>query len=338
MIIGCFLKNWLGDVVFASAAIRAIKMNYPSAKIICFAPERCVDILKSNPYIDQIVSFDEKGKERGLWAKIRFIFKIRKLKLDQIYVFHRSFTRALIAFFSGAKVRIGYNTKNRGFLFTKTFPEPSGRVHSVDYFLNLIKLSGLQIPSVGFYEFYFEKQDLDKVRDVLLKRGIHSGRLVAIHPGANWTPKRWPSSHFSDLAREIAKRYDIYVVVTGGMDDLLLSKKIIEDARDPRVISLAGELELRELGALFSLCSLMISSDSGPLHIAGGVGTNVIGIFGPTDPVLTGPRGRGKNIVVQHVPEGEAIPWYGKIFPKNWMEQISADQILQKIEQEKLLQ
>ena len=338
MIIGCILKNWLGDVVFASAAIRAIKHNHPVSTIICFAPERCADILKVNPYVDRVITFDEKGPQKSLLSKIKFILEIRKLELDQIYIFHRSFTRALIAFLSGAKERIGYGTKGRSFLLTKAFTEPKEKVHSVDYFLNLVRLAGNETPSEGAYEFYFEKQNLDQVRSLLLKRGITSGRLVAIHPGANWEPKRWPLEYFSRLAHELAKQYNLRVAITGGRADLAIAEQIVSKARDARVISLCGEMNLCELGAFFSLCSLMISSDSGPLHIAGGVGTNVLGIFGPTDPAMTGPRGRGKNVVVKHVPDGEKVPWFGKKFPKSWMEEISVDQVFQTIQREKLLE
>ena len=338
MIIGCILKNWLGDVVFASAAIRAIKNNYPTSKIVCLAPERCVDILKASPYVDQVIPFDERSTHRSTFAKLKLIRELRKLKFDQIYLFHRSFTRALIAFLAGAKQRIGYQTKHRSFLLTKSFTEPEQKIHSVDLFLDLVKRSGLQVASNAFYEFYFDKADLEKVKDLLSKRGIKFGRLVALNPGANWPPKRWPAERFRDLAHELARRYDVNVIVTGGKSDLDLAQTIISGVRDPRVYSLCGETNLCELGALFSLCFLVISSDSGPLHIAGGVGANVIGIFGPTDPALTGPRGRGRNVVIQHVPDSQKIPWLGKCFPKNgWMEHISVEEVLSTIEREKLL-
>lgn len=337
MVIGCVLKNWLGDVIFSSTAIRVIKSNFPSAKIICFAPKRCYDILKVNPYIDQVVILDEREEQSGFMAKWRFIWELRKLHIDQVYFFHRSFTRTLLFFLAGVKKRIGYNSKNRGFLLTSSFSEPIQKLHAVDWSLELLRRSGLSVTVDATYEAYFEKSDLQKVRDFLAKSGIGTRRLVAIHPGANWPHKRWPVEKFQECAKALAYRYEVNVIITGGVQDKPIADSIVKELKDPRIFSMCGETHLNELAALFSLCSLVISSDSGPLHIAGGVGTNVIAIFGPTDPELTGPRGRGKNIVIHHVPEGEKVPWYGKIFPKGWMEEISSDEVLNAIQREKLL-
>lgn len=338
MIIGCVLKNWLGDVVFLTPALRVLRMNFPTAQIICFAPERCKDVLASNPYIDEVIPFDERNKHRSLWAKIRLVRELRRLGLDRVYLFHRSFTRALLMRLGGAKQRIGYATKGRSFLLTHPVTEPEGPMHAVDFSLELLRRSGLRVTTDAVYEFYYEKQDLERIRRLLEELRVGGDRLVAINPGANWLPKRWPAEHFRNLAQELVRRYRVNVVVTGSKDDRPLIDQIVAVARDPRIVSLGGFITLRELGALFSLCTLVLSSDSGPMHIAAGVGANVIGIFGPTDPRLTGPRGRGRNVVIHHVPEGEKVPWFGRRFPKKgWMEHISVDEVLNTIEREKLL-
>lgn len=337
MVIGCVFKNWLGDVVFLSPAIRVLRSNFPTATIVCFAPKRCADLLRANPYVDRVVVFDERQDQRGLWAKIRFIRGLRRFHFDQIYLFHRSLTRALIFFFSGARERIGYGVKGRGFLLTKSLAEPKEKLHAVDYALELLKRSDLKVYVDALYDFYFEGADLDKAKRLLLEHRLGNCPLVALNPGANWPPKRWPIQYFQKLARELIRRYGAEVIVTGGIEDKPLGEEVVSEFHDSRVVSLCGETKLGELGALFSLCSLVVSSDSGPLHIAGGVGTNVLGIFGPTDPALTGPRGRGKNIVLHHIPPRETVPWYGKKFPADWMQCISVEDVLKTIEQEKLL-
>jgi len=337
MVILCVLKNWLGDVIFSSPAIRTIRMNYPAAYIVCLAPKRCFDILKANPNIDEVISFDERNEQRSFIEKWKLIRKLRALKPDQAYLFHRSLTRAFLMFLSGAKERIGYAGR-RAFLLTKAIPEPKEKLHAVDYNLELLRRAGFQVMGDALYEFRFDKADSEHAKKILIEAKLGHERLVAIHPGANWPPKRWPSGHFRSLALELVRRYRISIVITGGENDRLIAEKIAADANHPNIMSLAGRTSLRELGALFSLCTLMISSDSGPLHIAGGVGTNVLGIFGPTDPVLTGPRGRGKNIVIHHVPKGFECPWFGDEFPKSgWMEHITVNEVLKTIECERLL-
>lgn len=337
MVIGCVFKNWLGDVIFLSPVLRVLRSNFPAATIVCLAPERCLDLLRTNPCVDRVMLFDERRAQRSIGAKIKLIRELRQLHFDQVYLFHRSFTRALIFFLAAARERIGYATKGRRFLLTTPVSEPEEKMHAVDYGLELLRRYGLRVHTDALYDFHFEKPDLERVKELLLEHQVGTRRLVAINPGANWPPKRWPLEYFEQLAKELVRRYDVQVVVSGSLEDKPLGARIVEGLHDGRIVSLCGETKLRELGALFSLCALVISSDSGPLHIAGGVGTNVLGIFGPTDPALTGPRGRGKNIVLHDVPHGEKVPWYGKHFPGDWMRRITLDDVLKTIEREKLL-
>jgi len=338
MVIACVLKNWLGDVVFSTPAIRALRYHFPLATIVCLAPKRCVPILEANPYVDQVMVFDERHEHRGWLAKLKLISDLKRLKIDRAYLFHRSFTRALLLTLGGAKNRIGYLHKWRQFLLTQAYQEPEGVHHAVDVSLELLRQSGLAVTGDALYEFYFNKNDLEEVKSLLKRTSFKAGRLVAVNPGANWPPKRWPVEHFAELVQELTTRFQVNVIITGGEADQPLADIILRANDSERVVSICGQSSLRQLGALFSLCSLVISSDSGPLHIAGGVGTNVIGIFGPTDPVRTGPRGRGKNIIIHYVPEGQTVPWYGENFPgKGWMDRISAAEVMAAIEKEKLL-
>ncbi|MBI1977296.1 MAG: glycosyltransferase family 9 protein, partial [Candidatus Omnitrophica bacterium] len=175
----------------------------------------------------------------------------------------------------------------------------------------------------------------------LQTHGLESTRLVAINPGANWPPKRWPAEYFCELAERLIERYGIQVVLTGSHDDEPVAQLILDSHANSNILSLCGQTTVRQLGALFSMCRLVISNDTGPLHIAAGVGTNVIGLFGPTQPLETGPLGRGKNIMIQYAPEGVELPWIGKQFeefPSPWMELISVEKVLETIEREKLLE
>lgn len=338
MNIAIVLKNWLGDVVFTTPAIRVIRNHFPAARIICIAPARCAEVIRGNPYVDEVIIFDERDSHSGFISKIKFILQLRKLKLDQAYLFHRSFTRALLIWLSGARKRIGYATKGRGFLLTDPISEPAAKLHSVDFNLELVRRSGLNVTTDAVYEFQIQKESLQKAKELVSMAGLGSFRLVAINPGANWPPKRWPLGQFKELAKELIKEYPVGVVITGSQNDQAAGDEIVNFVKDHRVVSFCGRTSLSELAALFSLCSLVISSDSGPLHIAGGAGANVLAIFGPTDPALTGPRGRGRNIVIHHVPDGETVPFYGKFFPKKgWMEHITVDEILSTIKREQLL-
>lgn len=334
-----FTKNWLGDVVFETPALRVIKENFPEAHLTVAAPPRCAEILSANPYVDEVIPFDERGKEKNFFAKWRFIQKLRAKKIDRAYLFHRSATRALIAWFAGVRERIGYRTQKRGFLLTQPVPERMPRApHDVRYFLDLLRDSGLRVDGDYPCEFFYTKEDLSAVQIKLEELGISSHHLVAVNPGANWEPKRWPAEYFGALAQRLVREYGVQVVVTGSAQDEALAQKILAANQGKSVFSFCGKTTLRELGALFSLCKLVISNDSGPIHIASGVGTNVVGIFGPTDPKRTGPLGKGRNIVIHYVPAGQSAPWYGKKFPYGtWLERLTPDEVFQTIQKEHLL-
>jgi len=112
--------NWIGDVVFSTPFIRAVRDANPGSHIACLLHPRCLKVLEGNKAIDEIIIYDEEGRDRWPWNKIALILRLRREKFDTVFVLHRSFTKALVGFFSGARERIGYPTKNRSFLLTKT--------------------------------------------------------------------------------------------------------------------------------------------------------------------------------------------------------------------------
>lgn len=114
-----FNVNWLGDVLFSTATIRAIRRNFPGSFIACIIPSRCYPILKGNPYLDEVIIFDEKDRHKGILAKLKFVKLLKAKGFDTVFLLHRSFRRALICRLADIPERLGYFTKKRGFLLTK---------------------------------------------------------------------------------------------------------------------------------------------------------------------------------------------------------------------------
>ena len=327
-----FTKNWLGDILFELPAIEALRQNFPDAEIVALAPERCREILEAVPFLNRFHAFDERAGEQSLAAKIRFIVWLRKEKFDKVFLFHRSFTRAFLVLLGGIRERIGYETPKRRKILTTAVPAPSRPLHQIDYFLMILKWAGLAVRFGAEYRFFFKPEDAEKAARLIEIHGLPEKAFVSFHIGANWEPKRWPASHFSKLADLIHEEFSCPVVLTGSEKDIPLAEEISRSAKKAKVISLCGKTSLGVLGALFQKAALMVSSDSGPLHIASGVGTSVIALFGPTCPILTGPRGTGKKVVIQFVPKGYTIPWKGdQPPPEGWMEGIDSQQVIQKI-------
>lgn len=332
-----FTKNWLGDVLFEVPAIQAIRENFPDSKIVVLAPPRCREVLEAVPYLDEIHDFDERENERSVFAKFGFVCWLRSQKFDKVFLFHRSFTRALLCWFGGIPERIGYETSKRKKILTARVPQPRQVMHQVDYFLVLLKWAGLKVRFGTEYQFFYNQKDKEEAHRLMEIHGLHEKDFIAFHIGANWEPKRWPALYFARLADLIDKAFSIPIVLTGSAREEEIAQEIIGSSKSSRLISVCGKTSLGTLGAFYKNAAFVVSSDSGPMHIASGVGTPVLALFGPTCPILTGPRGTGKKIVIQFIADGFSVPWKGKALPPGgWMERILPEEVLERIQKDSL--
>lgn len=300
--------NWLGDVLFSTPMIRAVREKFKDAHIACMAVPRVKGILENNPCINEIIIYDEKEREKSLFGKLRFIRALRRRRFDLAILLHRSLTRTLLAFFAGVKMRAGYVTAKRRFFLTLPVEPPERDLHKVDYFLNIAGALGCDV-SRGTCEFFVKGADRKYINDELSRENIsEKDFLIVLNPGGNWPPKRWKEENFAKLADALIKNYNAKVAFSGGGSDSARNGRIKEMMKEKPAI-LSGKTNLKELGALMERANLVISGDSGPLHIAAAVGSDVIALFGPTSPELTGPRGSAGCRIVRKT-EGCEIPCY----------------------------
>jgi len=328
------MKNWLGDLLFQMPALDLIKKKYPEASIVCVAPERCREILEVHPAVAGFLSFDEKSTHRSWLSRMRFCLELRRQgPWAQGYLFHRSRTRAMLLALAGVKERIGYGKGRQGFL-TRAVAEPQQPMHQLDYFFELMQGAGFEIPKERAYRFYYEQNDEVKAVESLRAQGLGAGvRYVCFHLGANWEPKRWPPKHFATLADKIDERWHLPVVVTGALADQSLFEAFISKVNRAKVLSLVGKTGLRVSAVVYRDSACLVTGDSGPMHIASGVGASVVALFGPTDPKLTGPRGIGDILVLEYIPEGYTVPFFGKELPEGgWLSRITPDQVMDALE------
>ena len=327
-----FNVNWLGDVIFSSPFIRAMRETFPDGYIACVVPPRCKEILETNTRINELIVFDESGPERSFFGKINFAFRLRKENFDVAFILHRSLTRALITFIAGIRTRIGYDTKNRAFLLTKRLNLPPSDIHRVEYFLGLARAIGADI-SKKDYEFFITESDRKRADHILQAEGVNSSdRIVVLNPGGNWDPKRWPANRFAELADQLIEKYNVKILITGAEKDRALADEISQGMTN-KPVSICGKTKLRELASILERAKLVISGDSGPMHIAISVGTNVLALFGPTSDNITGPYGKGNYTVIKK-DVGCRIPCYDFTCKDNrCMKAISVDDIMRIIEE-----
>ncbi|MFH2138894.1 MAG: lipopolysaccharide heptosyltransferase II [Candidatus Omnitrophota bacterium] len=322
--------NWLGDVLFSTPALKALRKNFPAAYICCVVIARCQEVLKNNPATNEIIVYDEYGKHRTLGAKFRFIRMLRKKKFDQVYILHPSLKRAMIGWLAGIPQRIGYDTKKRKFLLTNPIPAPDAQMHKIDYFLNLLKAQGVETEDRNC-EFFVSDKDREKADEFLKNAGItEKDKIVMINPGGNWQLKRWPLNYFVKLSDALMLKPGIKVLVAGAKKDIELARKISSEMKKKPLI-ITGKTTLHELAALMIRSDCVVSADSGPMHISRAVGANTVAIFGPTSPELTGPVGKGKTVILRKDRDCE-IPCYKLDCDDNCcMKDISPEEVLDAV-------
>ncbi|HAJ56674.1 MAG TPA: lipopolysaccharide heptosyltransferase II [Candidatus Omnitrophica bacterium] len=301
--------NWLGDVLFSTAAIRAIRKKYPGAYIAALVVPRCKAVLLGNNYIDEVMALDEAGRHKGFMGKLRLIMELKKRRFTIAYFFKASLTRIFCAFLAGIPKRIGFAAKMGGMFLSEKVFLPKEAFHRADTFYYLVTRD--RIPeSERYYDFFISIEDQRFVDDLFKKHNIREDKdIVVLHVGGNWDLKRWPKESFARLIDVFAERYGAEVVISGSFMDHSLAAQIAGMSSHKPFIA-CGLTTLKQLGALFRKSSLVVSADSGPLHIALAMEARTIALFGPTATEVTGPLGRGEYSVLRIKDLSCRIPCY----------------------------
>ncbi|MCX5687884.1 MAG: lipopolysaccharide heptosyltransferase II [Candidatus Omnitrophica bacterium] len=322
--------NWLGDTLFATPFIRAIKEKYPKSYIAILTHPRCYEILEGNSNIDEIIIYDEKKQHKNLLRRFSIVAYLRSKNFDTAFILRKSLSRTLLLLFSKIPTRVGYRSKRAGFLLTRRVDIPHKELHKVEYFLNLGKIVGIEAKNKN-YEICISSKDIEEGEKILRDAGINYKNFVILNAGGNWNPKRWPAENFAKLGDKIFKILGAHIVLTGAEKDIALAETIA-DLMKHKPFILCGKTSLKTLGAIFKKAVCVISNDSGPMHIAAATGASVIAIFGPTSAKLTGPYGGGKSKVL-HKDIGCKIPCYDvKCRDNMCMKAVSVEEVFEAVE------
>ncbi len=288
--------NWLGDVLLSTPAIRAIRKHFPESYLACLVPPRCVAALKGNPYLDEVISADDRDSTASFLGSWKTIAHLRKRRFDRAIFFHRSISKKWMAWLAGIPDRRGFEVpgKKRGLFLTQVYSPPRAGTHRADFFLELVKAQG--IPTDGREpDFFPSKTAEEDLKRLATAQGLDLEHPYAVlHPGGNWDLKRWPAGFFTQWIQLFLKAYPSWtVVVCGTPGEQNIADEIMEKAVSARVVSLCGKTSLDVLAALLKKAKFLLSNDSGPIHLAAAEGTPLFGLFGPTSAAQTGPISKG---------------------------------------------
>ena len=298
--------NWLGDAVLTTPVFKALKEHYPSSYLACMCVERVREVFESNPYINEVIVFDEKSTHKSIMSKLRFILHLRKKRFDKAFFIHRSFTRVLICFLAGIKERTGYARIKNFFVINNRVKKPLNLVHRQEHYLYLFEAQGVVFKDKT--PRFFIKEDIrDAIKKTLEPITKHHAFIIGINPSANWVLKRWPSGNFAKLADRLIKENNAAILFVGANKDSAVVDEVIGKMEE-KPYNFCGKTSIAELGALMSHMNIFISNDSGPAHLAASLGVNTLVIFGPTSAKVTSPLGRSVSIIKKD--SGCNIPCY----------------------------
>ena len=293
-------------MVLLTPALRALKTAYPQSHLVLLIRPLVADLMATHPYVDEVMVDSKGGGFSRLSSFWKSVSEIRRSDFDLAVVLHpTSFRNALIPFLADIPERIGSNVNGRGLLLTQTCSDRKD-LHEVHRYLRVLELIGLHESNTGL-EFWHTDTDRHAAHQILAAHGISSKEhLIGINLGTTWRTKRWSLENFAEVIRQVQKRFDARILLTGSTAEIPLGEALAQTAK-VETINLIGKTTLMQLGALIENCNLYLTCDSGPMHIAAAVGTPTIALFGPTSPTRHGPYGEDHEIIEKPV---ECRPCY----------------------------
>ena len=293
------LPNWYGETLFATPFLRALRGARDDAFIATLGWPQCRAVLQHNPHVNQLIDYEEQGRHRGVVGAWRLVRELRQHRFDAAFILRRSLSRTLLVALAGVPVRIGFDNAKSGWLLTRRVAPASLPRHKALTYLPLLTAMGAE-PVAGTCEYVVDAQERETARGLLTQHQLLDGRpFIILHPGANWFHKRWAPERFAALGDRLSTEQGAHVAITGGPDDVALAQSIVQRMRAPATV-LAGRTTLRAPAACLAQAQLVVSNDTGVLHIAAALRTPIVALFGPTSPALTGPLGDPQRMVVIH--------------------------------------
>lgn len=331
----------IGDVVHTLPFLEVLRKNYPDARIDWVVEEEAGQIIMGHPMLDHILVSRRKTWQKkltkprqrtaALKEMIRFIRKLRSHKYDLVVDLHGLFKSGILTGLSKGKRKIGFTGGKEGSsLFLSERPYyVNYNEHALDRYLKTIDYLGCTLyPWKG--DIPVGGSDREAIENFILKNRLRKDRIVAINPMARWKTKLWEPERFSLLADRVQQDLNGKVVFTGSDQDRVVIDEIVKMMKTTP-LDLTGRTSLKALAYLYSKCFLLITTDTGPMHMAAAMGCPVVALFGPTAPWRTGPYGKGHRVIREEL---ECSPCFKKKCDNlNCMMGITVDRVFDAVKE-----
>jgi heptosyltransferase-2 len=289
--------NWIGDAVMTTPAMGALRSCFPAAEIVVVANPLVAELFSHHPFCDRVLVYDKKKSHQGMLGLMRFCGELRRERFDLAILLQNAVEAAFMAFLACIPRRAGYATDGRGLLLTH--PVPIGleerRLHHTRYYLQMLEALDIH-GGDGLLRLACADNESAWAREQ-----IGEGTPVVINPGAAYgSAKRWYPERFAEVGNRLAAEFGARIILTGGPGETEIGRDIAA-AMDIAPLNLIGRTSVRQMMAVLSLSRLVVTNDSGPMHVAAAFGVPIVAVFGPTDHTTTSPLAENCRIIRKEV-------------------------------------
>ena len=314
----------LGDIVLTTPAIRAVRAHFPDAYIAMLVGKQSADVLRENPHLDEIITFDRFAKGKDTGEMLRTVRVLRERKFTLAIDLQRKFRTTLLMYLSGATARVG-----KGALCTVRVLE-QGNKHATAHYFDLLHAIGIPAVDQRLELFLAESERTDASQRFDAAGVPQTGLKVGIFPGAGWKLREWMPDRFAAIADRLVRHFNAEVLIFGGQKEADLVHAVVK-LMGARAVPFAGNLQVRELAACIEKCDLFLTNDTGPMHIAAAVETPTVSLFGPGNHIRFQPLGGLHQTIRHDVPCSPCKQFTDKCKDNICMKKITVDEVWQSI-------
>jgi len=320
--------NWVGDTVLSYPAVQQLKTFFPKSHLAVLVPSYLVDLWKTFPYVDEIIPFQKKAGIGSLWEDLNLSQSLKERNFGLAVILPRSFRSALHIFLARIPIRVGYRGEWRSLFLTHGIHRTQEvlRGHRVYYYQKLIEPFGT-IESPPSPQIFLREEDRKWADRMLQDLGLPEGKpLIGMNPAATYgLAKCWEPGRFGELGRKLVDHWGAKILLFGKEGERPIVYGILRHLNG-KGIDLTGKTGLLQLAALLERCTLLVTNDTGTMHVAAAVGTPVVALFGSTLPLTTGPWGEGHVVIKKDI---SCSPCWKRVCPTDHqcMEQITVDEV-----------
>lgn len=277
-----------GDVILSTVMIKNIAEAFPNAELHYLTERPSIPILEAIPEITKVIPYLPQKKSGGIQA----IARVVRNRYDLVIDAYSNPRTALITFLSSAKYRLGFPYRGRKYAYNFFGPSQRTKYHAAELHLQLI--GALKIP-IDYRDLYLvlPKEDILFAEHFIDQ--FPAGDFIGLCPGGGWASKKCDPEVFAQIGDALVERFGYRIMIHWGKGDAEEARKI-ESLMNHKPI-MAPETTFLQMGAIMKKMRLLVSNDSGPMHLAAALGVKVLGLFGPTDPTLQGPFGDGNATI-----------------------------------------